>query len=1571
MENWVGKTIGNYEVIEPISGNTFTPVFKVRDIKLNRYCSMKVLNRDAFPPEIFEEIRKSFENEALAVASLRHENIIKIFDYSAIDGIPYIITEPAEGGSLEDKIGEQFPETEAAGIIAAVADGLDYARQKGIRHTDIRPANILLRKDGSPILTGFGTSKDIAEKSLNRGNDSEKDQDPDTVEYTAPEQSLGKKTDARSDQYPLGVIYYEMLTGHRPFSGETRMEILVRQYAGDYDDPKIYADTISDKSLEVIGKCLGRSPSARYSSMQELCSALYRISGPAPDEKKPDRKRLLIGLIICALLAAAGIFLLARPAVFRSLTHKNSLMTPTSVPGILPAGTEPLPAVIPVITETAAPTATNTAAPSATDTAAPTATETAAPAATDTAAPTATETATPTATETATATATDTATPTATDTATPTATDTATPTATETATPTATETATPTATDTATATVTETATPTATDTATATATDTATPTATETATPTATDTASPTPTDTATPTATYTATATATNTATSTPTSTPEPVTYEIGYGKQFYTLDDLWRGLPTNSGRVRLYLDNLKQLDGFIIVPENKGITSLELDSRSKHTIICSGARMYANGIPLTVGENLTLSELTLFGGSYGIGNSAKENTSADLTVYGTVGTVFAGGEIRSSSGIQGSSAVRNANVSIFGTVQRNVYGGGYAAGEGSVSHVEESHLYLDKWADVKGTLYYGGLAGTVCPDSVDSCGMEHGTVTLGTVYADIRGTVQKGVNRGSYSAASADILMEEVYAPPFEYSETEVSSEQEEAAVPVYQEMLIAWGQECATLTCAMEKIAPETTDLLIRIGYNYSEAYSVTIPYTKNSLERVTIDADSPVTVNMQNLSIYANGIRLTVGQNVTLANSVIYAGGKSLNGREFRPTGELVIAGTVGTVYGGGAAACQDCIANVGDSTVTISGTVTESVYAGGYAIEKGAGANNGSTTLILTDTGRIRKNLFMGGNAINYCDPALRGQPSECDNSGTVKIDSVKAAVYGEVTGDIFEEGISIEGSVNTVGSLVYIEAPEPEMMAVDSPQILNVGSYEGHRTLKHALQSIRYPGEDVIIRLAGNTTVTEDVLIPGNKAIRSVRIESDRENSARLIDLQGKMFFANGIPVTIGKDISVTNGPVFAGGKVTDGTETVREAMLTVEGTVRNTVYAGGFAGCTSTMRESCTADTENARLTVTGTVHGNIFLGGLTTGSGSKSHNTGVSEFILADTGLVRGNLFFGGNAQSERNQELSEYCGNRTVGICDPDGLNIAVTVNRTEAAIYGSVLGSIVHAGQTGTPGIRSILNEYQYVETDEDLMGFQDPQEIRVGPNETFTTLQHALNGIRYSEAGSDAVILVTGNLYLSEDLEVPYERNIRSLSIESDRTGVNRSIDFGGKSLFAGGVPLRIGGNIIMSNTTVFAGKLVSAREGEALDAPDHTGGTDENAGITVAGTVASVYCGGKAVGRDTESVLDRCEVDISGTVQRAVYGGGYAVDSGYTLTDEVLISIAQGSRITGNIYCGGYAENIREADNAPYSFSEVTSAVVRNEADFSGDHILEYGLYGTGGDGFVGSVSYE
>src|ERR1700720_3137493 len=202
-------------------------VYRAFHVQLERAGAVKVLQALAPDPDTTAR----FRHEAQAIAQMRHPNIVNVYDFGEFEGTPYMIVEYVPGGNLAGRLTQGSVNPAAAvKYLRGIAGGLDYAHGLGIVHRDVKPANVLLEKDDTPVLADFGLAKLLQGSSLK----SMTGVTTGTPAYMAPEQVTGSKVGPAADRYALASIAYEMLTGEIPFAGEGLLELL---YAHVHREP--------------------------------------------------------------------------------------------------------------------------------------------------------------------------------------------------------------------------------------------------------------------------------------------------------------------------------------------------------------------------------------------------------------------------------------------------------------------------------------------------------------------------------------------------------------------------------------------------------------------------------------------------------------------------------------------------------------------------------------------------------------------------------------------------------------------------------------------------------------------------------------------------------------------------------------------------------------------------------------------------------------------------------------------------------------------------------------------------------------------------------------------------------------------------------------------------------------------------------------------------------------------------------------------------------------------------------------------------------------------------------------
>lgn len=269
------EKIGKYEVIGLLGKGAMGIVYKALDPDIDREVAIKTIRFDLISDEGEKnELMLRFMREAKAAGRLVHPNIITIHDVGKEADMTYIVMQYIGGLSLQKWIStrKKISTPEIVNLMIQLCDALDFAHQKGIVHRDIKPANILLDDAGKPCICDFGVAhvemSTITQTGATIG----------TPSYMSPEQVMGKKIDKRSDIFSLGAILYELLTGKRPFEGESITTVIYKIINQDAPSLPGGGQGISPEFEDVVRKALAKDPENRYSSCSELANDLRKIA---------------------------------------------------------------------------------------------------------------------------------------------------------------------------------------------------------------------------------------------------------------------------------------------------------------------------------------------------------------------------------------------------------------------------------------------------------------------------------------------------------------------------------------------------------------------------------------------------------------------------------------------------------------------------------------------------------------------------------------------------------------------------------------------------------------------------------------------------------------------------------------------------------------------------------------------------------------------------------------------------------------------------------------------------------------------------------------------------------------------------------------------------------------------------------------------------------------------------------------------------------------------------------------------------------------------------------------------
>ncbi|OQA42232.1 MAG: Serine/threonine-protein kinase PknH [Chloroflexi bacterium ADurb.Bin325] len=292
------ETLGEYAIVRLLGRGDMAEVYEGYDRKLERSVAVKVILPSASSEPGFEE---RFRREIRFVAGLRHPHIVQVYDFGVADGSLYMVMEYLPGGNLEERLAnlrsrqQTLPLAEAARILDALADALDYAHGHGAIHRAIKPSNIVFTAEDGPVLVDFDRARLLNAAGQPVGSPS----------YMAPEQALGADMDGRADQYALAAVLYEMLTGRPPFQGNSPAALLMQHVNTPPPPPRSLNPQIPEGAQAALLKALAKQPDQRYASVRELAAA-FRRALPDAAAASPTVERETPWL--AGLLQAANIF---------------------------------------------------------------------------------------------------------------------------------------------------------------------------------------------------------------------------------------------------------------------------------------------------------------------------------------------------------------------------------------------------------------------------------------------------------------------------------------------------------------------------------------------------------------------------------------------------------------------------------------------------------------------------------------------------------------------------------------------------------------------------------------------------------------------------------------------------------------------------------------------------------------------------------------------------------------------------------------------------------------------------------------------------------------------------------------------------------------------------------------------------------------------------------------------------------------------------------------------------------------------------------------------------------------
>lgn len=271
------ERIDRYKIVRLIGQGAMGTIYEAQDETANRRLAIKLFNPSVGGDEIqTAQLISRFDKEVKLLTEIDHQNVVKVYDSGEFNSRPYYVMEFIEGYSLQQAIrkGRHFDPLDLVDIMIQLASGVNHCHERGIIHRDIKPGNIMVTTDGVVKLTDFGVARAIWEETISKEGTI-----LGTPNYISPEQIQGKSIDGRSDIFSIGVVLYEMLTGKKPFEGDSLHNIFYNIVNADPPEPTQLDPAIPQDLSRIVQKALAKDPEDRYQNIGELAKALVAFEG--------------------------------------------------------------------------------------------------------------------------------------------------------------------------------------------------------------------------------------------------------------------------------------------------------------------------------------------------------------------------------------------------------------------------------------------------------------------------------------------------------------------------------------------------------------------------------------------------------------------------------------------------------------------------------------------------------------------------------------------------------------------------------------------------------------------------------------------------------------------------------------------------------------------------------------------------------------------------------------------------------------------------------------------------------------------------------------------------------------------------------------------------------------------------------------------------------------------------------------------------------------------------------------------------------------------------------------------